>query len=92
MDALSLIFTMLFCIMTLLAICFIDAKYNLKLIDWMGGKATNPFDRSTFVNNSPEGARTAEQEAIAELRKRIEVLEKIVTEPAYELNQKLNKL
>lgn len=76
-----------------LIMSFIDAKYGLRFIDWMNGHTANPFKPSEH-NASAKQAQIieAKDEKIATLEARIQVLEKIVTEPAYELNQKINQL
>lgn len=71
-----------------LTMCWLDNKYQWRLVDWCNGKVSNPFAQP---QKSTQSAQEQEQ-TIAALRERIEVLERIVTEPAYELNQKINKL
>ena len=73
------------------ALCWLDVKYHFRFIDWMNGNCHNPFEQKRIDNDNQVSASTKEAE-IAELKERIQILEKIVTEPAYELNQKLNKL
>lgn len=74
-----------------LAICWLDYKKGWNLAGWVNGKCGNPFisiqDKQPLKNNQSE-----KDELIIQLKERIEVLEKIVTEPSYELNQKLNQL
>lgn len=75
---------------TLIALSWLDYKKGWHLVDWINGNSDNPFvkDRSdTQAQNSSDKDKIIEQ-----LSERIVVLEKIVTEPAYELNQKLNQL
>lgn len=73
-----------------LAVAWLDHKKNWRLIDWFNGKVSNPFKQSELVKT--EQTIREKDQTIAELRERIEVLEKIVTEPAYELNKKINQL
>jgi hypothetical protein len=68
-----------------------DKKYNLSVIDWLNGECSTPFiTANTSQQVAPEKAE--KQQEIYLLQQRIQVLEKIVTEPAYELNKKLNAL
>ncbi|MFA3790933.1 hypothetical protein AB6T38_07430 [Aliiglaciecola sp. SL4] len=73
-----------------LAAAWLDTKHNWKLIDWFNGSTQNPFKPSkeqqfqTTINHKDQ--------EIKDLKERIQVLEKIVTEPAYELNKKINSL
>jgi uncharacterized small protein (DUF1192 family) len=54
----------------------------------MNGACSNPF-----VKANKQSSKLNDKDAtIAELKERIAVLEKVVTEPAYELNKKLNQL
>ncbi len=73
-----------------LTVCFLDARYNLKLVAWMNGEVTNPFMQASF--SEKVSAKKREDTEMAALKARIAALEAIVTEPAYELNQKLNRL
>lgn len=70
----------------LLVIHYLDHRYGWQLNAWLNGKSVNPF--------TPTRAHTREQDAetIAALKERIQTLETIVTEPAYELNRKINAL
>lgn len=43
-------------------------------------------------SSKPDQANAAKDQQIAELQERIQVLEKIINEPAYELNKKINAL
>lgn len=72
-----------------ISLAYIDHKYRFRLLDWMNGEVDNPFSKKEQATNKSIDQKDKE---IASLKKRIEVLEKVVTEPAYELNQKLNKL
>ena len=69
---------------------WLDNKHNWQLVAWFNGKETNPFRPNEKIRTQRELANKDKQ--IDELKERIQVLEKIVTEPAYELNQKLNRL
>lgn len=69
-------------------ITWLDKKYQLGLSEQSG----TWFDDNTQPKQQkPSAIKTLEEENQA-LRKRIEVLEKIVTEPSYELNKEINKL
>ena len=67
---------------------YLDAKHNFRFIDWMNGVCSNPFEKV----NSQTMTHNTKNTTIIELKERIAVLEKVVTEPAYELNKKLNML
>lgn len=69
---------------------WLDNKHNWQLVAWFNGKDVNPFKPNENIRTQRELANKDRQ--IDELKERIQVLEKIVTEPAYELNQKLNRL
>ncbi len=69
----------------------IDKQYNLRIIDWLNGNCSTPFT-TTKQNLEAAPEHTQKEQEITRLKTRIEVLEKIVTEPAFELNQKLNAL
>ena len=73
---------------------YMDKKYNLSVIDWLNGECSTPFiTTNTTQQVASEKAEKAEkQQEIYLLEERIQVLERIVTEPAYELNKKLNAL
>lgn len=73
-----------------LTICYLDARFNLQFIAWMNGKVSNPFVQAQFSHAN--SAMQEKNQKIKDLEERIQVLEAIVTEPAYELNQKLNRL
>ncbi len=70
---------------------YIDKQYNLRLIDWLEGKCSNPW-KITELPSEAETVQAKKEQEISLLKARIEVLEKIVTEPAFELNQKINAL
>lgn len=73
-----------------LMVAWLDHKHSWQLTDWFQGTVKNPF------TPCPEVAKSRNEQQkdrkITALEERIQVLEKIVTEPAYELNQQLNKL
>lgn len=73
---------------TALMACYLDAKYQWRLNDWMNGRCNNPFASASSLRADIK----TKDEHIAQLQTRIETLEAIVTEPAYELNQKINAL
>ncbi|MDO6694336.1 hypothetical protein Q4574_13660 [Aliiglaciecola sp. 3_MG-2023] len=73
-----------------LAAAWLDTKHNWKFIDWFNGDTENPF-KATKEQQFQTTINHKDQE-IKDLKERIQVLEKIVTEPAYELNQKINSL
>ena len=68
-----------------LVAAWLDKRNSWQLIQWMNGKCDNPFE-------SAHGESQNSDEDVSALKERIEVLEKIVTEPAYELNKKINAL
>lgn len=70
---------------------YLDAKYQWQLSAWFYGKPVNPFLKKVAAG-AYTAAETEKDAEITALKERIAVLEKIVTEPAYELNQELNKL
>lgn len=73
-----------------LATCYLDAKYQWRLTDWVNGKCKNPFIPDG-TNNQQQLIKQKDAQ-IEALQKRVETLEAIVTEPAFELNQKINAL
>lgn len=81
----TVIFVALFVVfggLTLLA-SYLDAKHQWRLNDWLNGRCSNPFQR-----RPADRARQQRDQLTA----RVEALEAIVTEPAYELNKKINAL
>ena len=64
----------------MLALHYIDAKKGWQLSAWMNGECANPFEARIKKKTS------------SDVQERLAVLEKIVTEPAYELNKKINQL
>lgn len=75
-----------------LTVYWLDARYNLKLAAWMNGEVSNPFTGAGQAFATTRETVKQKDDEIAALKARIETLETIVTEPAYELNQKLNRL
>jgi hypothetical protein len=71
-----------------LAICWIDHKNNWQLADWLNGRCSNPFNQTQQTTKSLNDKDLLIQQLI----ERVQVLEKIVTKPSYELNKKLNNL
>lgn len=71
-----------------LGAAYLDSRHQWQLVDWMNGQCRNPFARDSHQSSAPHD----KDKTIAELRARVEVLEKLVTEPAYELNRKINQL
>ena len=80
-----LLFTVIICLT--LTMHYVDAKYSLRLVDWINGRCKSPFAEAQV-----KAETNAKDKQIAELKERIQVLEKIVSEPAYELNRKINNL
>ena len=78
-------------LLVLSLIChYLDAKYRWQLSAWFSGESVNPFKHQSAVSETTNGdAKDAE---IAALKERIAVLEAIVTEPAYYLNEELKRL
>lgn len=74
--------------LTAITACYLDAKYQWRLNDWMSGQCSNPFVTASSLRADIKD----KDEHIAQLQARIEILEAIVTEPAYELNKKINAL
>lgn len=71
-----------------LAIAWLDFKNNWDLTGWLCGRCQNPF---VTDKNNRESSQQKDR-TIVELKERVQILEKIVTEPAYELNKKINNL
>lgn len=69
---------------------YLDAKYQWRLNDWFNGRCSNPFIASEKSMLRQQLA--AKDQKIDALSERIANLEAIVTEPAYELKQKINAL
>ena len=71
-------------------ISWLDHTKGWQFAAWFNGTVTNPFNNQDKPQQQAQS--TDKDQIIAQLTERIQVLEKIVTEPAYELNQKLNRL
>ena len=71
-----------------LAVCWLDHKNNWQLADWLNGRCSNPFSQTQKTTPSQDEKNLL----IQQVTERVQILEKIVTEPSYELNQKLNQL
>ncbi len=71
-----------------LAICWLDYKKGWQLADWLNGRCSNPF-KQTEWSKSLESAQVSDEMGIVikQLTERVQVLEKVVTEPSYELNK-----
>ncbi|MBU2978516.1 hypothetical protein [Alteromonas sp. C1M14] len=90
MTTLSIILLVGFIATIALGASYLDAKFQWRLNDWFNGTCSNPF----IANESSQKQQLIEKKdkQIAALVERIETLEALVTEPAYELNQKINAL
>lgn len=85
-------FTLLFTFtLVWLAAAWLDSRHQWRLVDWMNGSCSNPFS-SKSTDSVARSNNIKKDEEITQLKERIAVLEKLVTEPAYELNKKLNRL
>lgn len=71
-----------------LVAAWFDSKRGWNLTGWLSGNCQNPF----LQQSNQKTQLSDKDKTIEELKERIQVLEKIVTEPAYELNKKLNNL
>lgn len=67
---------------------WLDQRFGLKTLKWLNGEAQTFF---ADASQSPHADAEKHSET-TELRERIQVLEQLVTEPAYELNKKINQL
>jgi len=63
---------------------WLDNKYQWKLYDWCNGMCDNPFQGAKSIKENDTNLEA--------LKQRVETIEAIVTEPAYELRQKINRL
>lgn len=63
-----------------------DKKHNLQLVQWLNLEVSSPF------RNVGGSSSTVTEEQYNHLKERVEILEKLVTDPATELNAKINKL
>lgn len=68
----------------------LDKKHGWQLANWLNGEANTPF-KDQDQNQLNTSANKSSNE-VAELKERIQVLEKIVTDQAFDLNQKIGKL
>lgn len=89
---LTLLFGALFSLYVLVA--WLDHKFNWQFANWLNGKCDNPFGTKAHQSLSQNQSQQIQEknQKIAELTERVQVLERIVTEPAYELNKKINQL
>ncbi|MCW8093363.1 hypothetical protein [Alteromonas sp. ASW11-130] len=87
MSGLLILFIIVAIFGSMLAAHYVDAKWNCNFFAWLNGENVNPFQPKQSLHK-----RTSHSENIDALKSRIETLETIVTEPAYELNRKLNQL
>jgi hypothetical protein len=69
------------------AMYWLDGRYGWQLVAWSNGEVKLPFE-----DKASTASCTGSETELTELRKRVEALEKIVTDSAYELNEKLRKL
>ena len=90
MDTLQLVLLITSLLGAALAVSWLDHKKGWHLAAWLNGEVANPFQSQT--RKAQVGEAFDKDRIIAQLTERVQVLEKIVTEPAYELNQKLNRL
>ena len=70
--------------------CYLDAKFQWRLHDWLNGRCDNPFISSE--TKTLKACIQKKEEKFDPLPQRMEPLKAIVTEPAYELNKKINAL
>ncbi|MCW8108946.1 hypothetical protein OPS25_10620 [Alteromonas ponticola] len=87
MSGLLIIFLFVAIMGAMLIVHFIDSKLNLNFFAWLNGENVNPFEPK-----QSRSKKASNNENIDALKRRIETLETIVTEPAYELNKKINQL
>ena len=71
-----------------LAVYWLDYKKGWQIADWINGRCSHKKEKK---NQAKQDQHTKDF-IIQPLTERVQVLEKIVTEPSYELNQKLNQL
>ena len=90
MSTLSIVVLMASLVSIMLLSYYLDAKYNWRLVAWMNGCCINPFKPEP--KQQVQSTLEEKDKQIQALTERVQVLEAIVTEPAYELNQKLNRL
>lgn len=90
MDPIKLVVILTLVFSVSLALSWLDYKKGWHLVDWISGKSDTPFIKPASHNDTQSSAE--KDQIIAQLTERVQILEKIVTEPAYELNKKLNQL
>ena len=90
MTTLSIILLVIAVTGLTLATHYLDARYNLRLADWMGGNG-NPFQARAQQSISNK-EKAAYETQIAALTERVQVLEAIVTEPSYTLKKEIEAL
>ncbi|GAC16277.1 hypothetical protein [Aliiglaciecola lipolytica] len=90
MSGITITLMIVGCCSIYLAAAWLDTKHDWKLIDWFNGNTQNPF--KTNKEQQFKATINNKEQEIKDLKERIQVLEKIVTEPAYELNKKINNL
>lgn len=90
MDYLILSITLIAAFTLWLSAAWLDKKHQWRLLSWLNGQCENPFINPLHIEQGKQ--LNEKDQTIAQLQERIQVLEKIVTEPAYELNQKINQL
>ncbi|MBQ4829307.1 hypothetical protein J8L84_08455 [Alteromonas sp. MMG017] len=91
MSTLSIFLLIGFITIIALGASYLDAKFQWRLNDWMSGTCSNPFIASKATQQQQQLIEKKDKQ-IAALLERVETLEAIVTQPAYELNQKINAL
>lgn len=72
-----IVFLLLFVGGWLLA-AWLDHKHGWRLVDWMNGQCSSPFGQKRAPTAVPDN-----------LVERVQVLEALVTEPAYNLNKEI---
>ena len=77
-----LIFTGIFLMFGL--VYYVDARFGWQFAAWLNGQASSPF--------SSIKVPVKQDAQIKALQERISVLEALVTDSSYELNQKINRL
>lgn len=85
----NFLFLGLFVFLGLMSVCahWCDAKYGWNVTAWMHGEQNSPFQTEESIPTQAE----KEKEEMRQLRERIQVLEKIVTEPSYELKRQIER-
>ncbi|MCC2608139.1 hypothetical protein [Planctobacterium marinum] len=68
---------------------WLDHKFNTQVMGWMNMEVSSPFKSDVGLQSKREKRKNNEYQ---ELRERIEILEKIVTDPRWELYQKIKNL